>query len=446
MASGLETDLYQLTMAAGYWRAGFTEPATFELFVRRLPARRSYLIACGLDPAIAFLEGIRFDARERDWLRRLPQLSRVPAGFFDEYLASFRFSGEVWAVPEGTPVFANEPILRVRAPIGEAQIVETALLSIVGFQTSVATKATRVVSAAAGRDVVEFGARRAHGLGAALDAARAAFVGGCAGSSYVEAARHLSIPTFGTMAHAWIQTFPDELDAFREFSRTFPDTAVYLLDTYDTLAAARHLAASGLRPPVVRLDSGDIVALSRDVRAILDAAGLTETRIFATGDLDEYTIAEIVGAGAPVDGFGVGTQLTTVGDAPSLSTVYKLVEVERSGTHVGVVKLSPGKETWPGPKQVWRIADGGTIVRDVIAGADEPAPPGGSPLLACVMREGRREEPPAELGVLRTRCRDAVRSLPHALHDLRRAAAFPVDVSPALDRQRSAAATTHSAQ
>ena len=275
----------------------------------------------------------------------------------------------------------------------EAQLVETALLAIVGFQTSVASKATRVVAAAEGRNVVEFGARRAHGIAGAMDAARAAFIGGCTGTSYVEAARRFGIPAFGTMAHSWIQAFPNEVDAFREFSRTFAESAVYLLDTYDTVSAARQLAATGLRPPVVRLDSGNLVELSVAVRRVLDEAGLADTRIFATGDLDEYEIARLVSSGARIDGFGVGTALTTVSDAPALAAVYKLVDVERHGEHVGVAKFSPGKETWPGAKQVWRMAPEGEIVRDIVAAIDEPGPADGTPLLIEVVRRGARIAP-----------------------------------------------------
>ena len=294
MISALATDLYELTMAAGYWRAGLLEPATFELFIRRLPPRRSYLIAAGLDDALEYLEGLRFSDSERAWLGDLPQFAHIPREFFDDYLRTFTFTGRVWAIPEGTPVFAGEPLLRVTAPLPAAQIVETALLAIVGFQTNVAAKAARIVDAAQGRPVIEFGARRAHGLGASLAAARAAFIGGCAGTSYVEAARRYGIPASGTMAHSWIQSFATEVAAFREFSRSFEAFGVYLLDTYDTIGAATTLIEAGLKPPMVRLDSGDLVALARQVRAMLDRAGLRDTKIFATGDLDEDRIAEIL--------------------------------------------------------------------------------------------------------------------------------------------------------
>lgn len=436
MGRGLETDLYQLTMAAGYWRARMTEAATFELFVRRLPPNRSYLIVAGIEQAVEYLEQVAFDATDRDWLKQLPPFVNVPPAFFDEYLASFRFSGDVWAVAEGTLVFENEPILRVTASIAEAQIVETALLAIVGFQTSVASKAARVAAAADGRNVVEFGARRAHGIASARDAARAAFIGGCTGTSYVEAARRFGIPAFGTMAHSWVQAFPNEMEAFLEFSRTFADAAVYLLDTYDAVTAARRLAASGVRPRVVRLDSGDLIRLSASVRRVLDEAGLTETKIFATGDLDEYEIARLVAAGARIDGFGVGAALTTVNDAPALPVVYKLVEIDRQGKPVGVRKLSPGKETLPGAKQVWRVLKNAVIVRDVVAAADEPAPAGGTPLLAQIVSRGRRVAAGETLEAMRARCRDGLATLPAALKTLGPTAISPVEISRVLQARR----------
>src|SRR2546423_10145507 len=280
ISSGLATDLYQLTMAAGYWRAGLTAPATFELFVRRLPDSRGYLIAAGLDDALDFLEQLAFSQADVTWLRALPACAHVPGEFFDDYLAKLSFTGDVFAVPEGTPVFPQEPILRVTAPQPEAQLVETALLSIVSFQTSVATKAARIVDAAAGRTAIEFGPRPAPGSESAIAAARAAYIAGFDGTSLVEAARRFGIPVSGTMAHAWVQTFADERTAFTEFNRTFADVAVYLLDTYDTIAAARMLAASTLRPPMVRLDSGDLDVLSRKVRRSLDERGVERRRDF----------------------------------------------------------------------------------------------------------------------------------------------------------------------
>jgi nicotinate phosphoribosyltransferase len=436
MINALTTDLYQLTMAAGYWRAGLTEPSTFELFVRRLPPRRGFLVAAGLEEALDFLAHLRFTDEDRAWLRDLPVFAETPADFFDDYLRRFSFTGSVAAVPEGTPVFQGEPMLRVTAPLPEAQLVETALLATIAFATNVASKAARVVHAAAGRPVIEFGARRAHGSGASLSAARAAFIGGCDGTSLVSAGRRYGIPMAGTMAHSWVQTFEDEVDAFREFSRTFPGTAAYLLDTYDTLAATDKLIASGLTPATVRLDSGEVISLSRQVRAKLDAAGLTATKIFVTGDLDEYRIATIVREGAPIDGFGVGTALSTVSDAPALSAVYKLVEVHRQGASTGVVKSSPGKHTWPCPKQVWRVVEHGRAVRDVIAGVDEPPPPGGVALLEPVMERGRPLAASPSVFEMRTRGRDALAVLPERLRALDAAADYPVDVTAPLEAAR----------
>jgi nicotinate phosphoribosyltransferase len=440
MISALTTDLYQLTMAAGYWRAGLTGPATFELFVRRLPDRRAFLVAAGLDEALAYLEQLRFTGDDRAWLRDRPQFAAVPAEFFEEYLRDFSFTGDAWAVPEGTPVFANEPLLRVTAPLPQAQIAETVLLAILGFQTSVASKAARVVHAAAGRPVIEFGARRAHGIDSAFAVARASFIGGCDGTSLVEASRRYGIPCSGTMAHAWVQAFEDEVAAFKEFGRSFAETAVYLLDTYDTVAAARALIQSGLKPPMVRLDSGDLDALSRRVRAVLDEGGFASTRIFATGDLDEDRIAALIAAGAPVDGFGVGTALSTVSDAPAISAVYKLVEVRRGREDVGVIKLSRDKQTLPGPKQIWRVIRDGAAVRDVIAAADEPPIPEAVALLAPAMRGGRRIAPSRSLFDLRDDCRRAIALLPATLRALDAHDHFPVDVSAPLDeRQRTIA-------
>jgi nicotinate phosphoribosyltransferase len=439
MINALTTDLYQLTMAAGYWRAGLTESATFELFVRRLPPRRAFLVAAGLDDALAFLETVRFTDDERAWLRALPQFAHVPAAFFDDYLRQFSFTGSVAAVPEGTPVFAGEPIVRVTAPLPEGQLVETALLATVAFATNVASKAARVVQAAGDRPVIEFGARRAHGVGAALAAARASFIGGCNGTSLVEAGRRYGIPTAGTMAHSWVQTFADEVDAFREFSLTFPESAAYLLDTYDTLAATDKLIASGLKPATVRLDSGEVISLSREVRAKLDAAGLTSTRIFATGDLDEYRISTIVKEGAPIDGFGVGTALSTVSDAPALSAVYKLVEVHRQGAAAGVIKESPGKATWPCPKQVWRVIDDGHPARDIIAGVDEPAPAGGAPLLEHVMADGRRLAPSPPLADIRAASLRAIAALPERLRALDAAPDYAVEITAPLEAARKKA-------
>ena len=422
----LSTDLYELTMMAGYHAAGVMPRATFELYVRELPINRSFLIAAGLEQALEYLENLRFRPEDIEYLRDLPNLQGVQPEFFDEYLPRFRFTGDVWAVEEGTPVFPPAPLLRVTARLPEAQFVETALLAQIAFQTSVASRAARVVEAASGRPVVEFGARRAHGIEAGLYAARAAFLGGCDSTSSVEAGRRFGIPVSGTMAHSWVMAFPDEPAAFRQYAEVFGDHTVILLDTYDTLAAARWLAASGLRPRAVRLDSGDVVSLSRSVRMILDAAGLRATTIFASGDLDEWRIAEILAAGAPVDGFGVGAALSTSSDAPSLGAIYKLVEIDRAGGAVPIMKHSPGKETYPGRKQVWRVFDHGLAVEDIVGLADEPCASRGRPLLTRAMTGGHREVAPPPLAELRTRCRRAIAELPVTVRRLHDPARYPV--------------------
>lgn len=430
--SVLATDLYQITMAAGYDHARIAGLSTFELFVRRLPPRRGYLVAAGLEQALAFLESLRFTADEIAYLRSVPSLTGVPPRFFDEVLPAFRFRGDVWAVREGEPVFAGEPLLRVTAAAAEAQVVETALLALITFPTSISSKAARIVHAAAGRSVAEFGSRRAHGLEAALHAARAAYLAGCGSTSNVEAGYRFGIPISGTMAHAWVMTFERELDAFRAYLDLFGERTTLLIDTYDTVQAARDITAAGLKPAAVRLDSGDLLELSRHVRRVLDEGGLSGTRILASGDLDEDRVDALVSAGAPIDAFGVGTALSTSSDSPALGGVYKLVEVERGGRMVPVAKLSAGKRTLGGAKQVWRVARDGTALRDWIGLAGEPAPEGGRPLLRHVMTGGRRivEDPP--LPELREACLHAVAELPASVRRLTGWEEFDVRTTAAL--------------
>jgi len=428
----LSTDLYELTMMAGYVAAGMTEAATFEVSVRTLPANRAFLIATGLEQVIAYLESLRFSAADIAYLRSVPALERAPARFFDEYLPQFRFTGEVWGVPEGTPVFPREPLVRVTAPLPEAQMIETALLAFVSFQTSVASRAVRVVQAADGRAIIEFGTRRAHGLDAGLYAARAAYLAGCRATSNTEAGRRFGIPVSGTMAHSWITAFPNELDAFLGYAAVFGEQAVILLDTYDTITAARTVVSSGLKPRAVRLDSGDLTTLSKAVREILDAGGLRQTEIFASGDLDEWKIGDLLASGAPIDAFGVGAAVSTSHDAPALGAVYKLVEISRQGQFVPTTKLTPGKITYPGRKQVWRVIKDGRAVEDVIELADQPAPTDARPLLTRVMTAGRRVEPAPPLDALRDSCRQLVDELPVDCRALRDPAVYPVHVGPKL--------------
>lgn len=397
-AFGLTTDLYELTMAAAYFDNGLHHPAIFELFVRKLPNHRSYLIAAGLEQALDYLSTLRFNSEQINYLREHPSFKTVSDEFFD-YLAEFRFRGDVWAMPEGTAAFAMEPLLRVSAPIIQAQVVETFLLATVNFQTMIASKAARVATSASGRSVIEFGTRRAHGTEAALFAARAAYIGGCAGTSNVEAGHLFGIPTFGTLAHSFVMSFEDEDEAFRAFLKVFPETATVLVDTYDTIAAVKRLARDfGALIPAVRLDSGDLCELSREVRQILDQAGMKNTKIFASSDLNEYRIAELISRGAQIDSFGVGTELATSYDAPALSGVYKLAGIEENN-HVSMrMKLSHDKATYPGAKQVWRFTDSnGRYSSDLITLDDEDSPAAISqgsmhsaqPLLEQVMKKGR---------------------------------------------------------
>ena len=423
---GLFTDLYELTMLRAYREIGLSETAVFSLFVRRLPQERNFLVACGLDDFLEELEALRFEADDIAYLRA----EGFPKDFRDS-LASFRFSGDVFAVPEGTPIFANEPILEIVAPIGEAQIIETLAINQIGFETLIASKAARVISAASGRAVIDFGSRRAHGLDAAIKAARASYVAGAVSTSNVLAGRLYAIPIAGTMAHSFVQAFDDEMDAFRAFARVYPET-VLLVDTYDTIEGVRKVIAlakelgDAFKVRAVRLDSGDLVALSIAARALLDAAGLEKVGIFASGGLDEAKIADLLAAGAPIDGFGVGTDLVVSGDAPSLDIVYKLTEYAGEGR----IKLSSGKRTLPGRKQVFRVIEDGVAVHDTIARADEALP--GMPLLKQVMESGRRLETPRPVADIRADCLDAIAKLPLALCALEKATPYPVAVSHAL--------------
>ncbi len=443
VTSALSTDLYQLTMMAGYEAAGLTTSSTFELFVRELPERRSYLMAAGLDLALEYLEGLQFTPEEIAWLRTTPALAAVSPRFFDEVLPAFRFRGEVWAVEEGEIVFGHEPLLRVTAPTPQAQLVETALLSILTFQTSVASKAARVVTAAAGRPVVEFGSRRAHGPQAARLAARAACLAGCQATSNVDAARRYGLALAGTMAHSWVMAFADETEAFRQSMALLGPQTTLLIDTYDTVRAAEAIVRAGLKPAAVRLDSGDLGALARQVRGVFDAGGLTATRILVSGDLDEYKVWALVKSRAPIDAFGVGTAISVVADAPALGGVYKLVETMRDGHASPTVKLSTGKRTYPGRKQVWRTVEGGTATGDVIGIADE-AGGEGRPLLRQVMREGRRLAPSEPVTQMAARAASRLAQLPAGVRAIEGATPYPVRISPALDQLARAAMREHS--
>lgn len=432
----LFTDLYELTMMQAYIADGMTDAATFSLSVRDLPRHRNYLLACGQDEVLSYLERLRFD---HDGIGHLRSLGLFRDDFLD-WLSRFRFSGEIHAVPEGTPVFANEPILEVTAPLPEAQLVETLIMNQIHLQTVLASKAVRVVEAAAGRRVVDFGARRMHGIDAALKAVRAFHIAGIAATSNVLAARLYGLPPTGTMAHSFIQAHDDEMAAFRSFVRHYPET-VLLVDTYDTPKGLEHVIALSreigdrFRVRAVRLDSGDLAALAGATRRMLDEAGLRRVEIFASSGLDEYRIADLVALGAPIDGFGVGTHLGVSRDAPGLDMAYKLCAYAGRGR----LKLSSGKPVLPGRKQVFRIEEQGRAIRDIIARADETL--SGRPLLRPMMRDGRRLTPDGEtdLAVARRRAREEIDRLPPAVRGLNPAEApYPVAISPALAAYRAA--------
>ncbi len=428
----LLTDLYQLTMLQGYHRRGMAETAVFEFFVRELPAQRAFLLAAGLAQVLDYLETLRFDDQDLAWLR---DSGRFDAGFVDS-LAGFRFTGDVDAMPEGTACFAGEPLLRVTAPLPEAQLVESRVINLLHLQTLIASKAVRSVLTAGGRQLVDFGMRRAHGGEAALLAARAAYLAGFDGTATVSAGQRFGIPVFGTMAHSFIQAHADERDAFRDFALSQPDNVVLLIDTYDSEAGARkvvalapELARHGIRVRAVRIDSGDLRETARRVRAILDAGGLRETGIFCSGNLDEYKIARLVAAEAPITGFGVGTHLTTSNDVPYLDCAYKLQE------YAGIArrKTSPGKATWPGRKQVWRKERvNGEPLGDVVDLADAPGPRGARALLQPAMRGGRRVTPAEPLAEVRERVLALISRLPEPLRRLSGDPGYPVTVGDGL--------------
>lgn len=426
--SPLLTDLYELTMLQAYLAEGMLDTAVFELFVRKLPARRNFLVAAGLETLLDWLEGLHFTPAEVDALA-------ADGRFNDDllqYLATLHFAGDVDAMPEGTIFFPDEPVVRVTAPMPQAQFIETRLINFIQFQTLIASKAARSVLAADGRLLIDFGLRRAHGTQAGLHAARAAYIAGFAGTSTVAAKSEYGIPVFGTMAHSYVQAHAQEADAFAQFARSHPRGLTLLIDTYDTQAAARKVVALApqLRADLrsVRIDSGDLGEEARRVRTILDAGGLRHVQIFASGGIDEDAIATLVAGSAPIDGYGVGTALVTSSDAPNLDCAYKLEAYANQPRR----KRSQGKATWPGAKQVYRRhAADGTLERDVVTLIDGPA--AGAPLLIPVMRGGRRLGGREPIEALRTRCARELAALPAALRRLTPAAEpFHADISPEL--------------
>ncbi|GAB4169466.1 MAG: nicotinate phosphoribosyltransferase [Rhodocyclaceae bacterium] len=430
----LLTDLYQLTMLQAYHDRGMNGEAVFEFFARALPPGRNFLLAAGLEQVVEYLEGLAFTREELDWLAGCGRFGRD----FVDALAGLRFTGEVDAMPEGTVFFADEPILRVRAPLMQAQLVETRIINILQYQSLIASKAARCVLAAPGRLLVDFGLRRAHGADAGLLAARASYLAGFGGSSVVAAGALWGVPLYGTMAHSFVQAHETETGAFEDFARSQPHNCVLLIDTYDTEAAAervvvlaRRLREEGIAVSAVRIDSGDLAQHARRVRAILDAGGFPGIRIFASGNLDEYRLRELVAGGAPIGGFGVGTRMNTSADHPYLDCAYKLQEYEGRPRR----KRSEGKATWPGAKQVWRRSEHGRFTGDTLACAGEVEE--GEALLAPVMRAGRRAGRLPALEQVRARAAEQIARLPESHRLLDPAPAYPVRVS---DRLKALAA------
>ncbi len=431
LTSPLLTDLYQLTMLQAYFAQGMQETAVFEFFVRKLPPNRNFLLAAGLEQALDFLEQLRFGDEELTWVEQ----SGLFRKDFGEHLRGLRFTGDVYAVPEGTPFFPHEPVLRVVAPMPQAQLVESRLINLVHYETVVASKAARSVLVAPGKLLVDFGLRRAHGAEAGLLAARASYIAGYSGTATVLAAPRFGIPLFGTMAHSFVQAHADEAAAFADFAQVFPASTVFLIDTYDTEAAARKVVAlapqlqqAGIAIKGVRLDSGDLAAHACNVRRILDAAGLTRATIFASGNLDEYRVRELLAAGAPIDGFGIGTSLVTSSDAPFLDAVYKLQEYAGTPRR----KRSSGKATWPGRKQVYRhYRDDGLLDHDVVTLEADVQP--GQPLLQPVMRGGCRLQAAPGLDALRAHAKRQLAILPQHLRELASSTEpYRVEIAPVL--------------
>ena len=424
------TDFYELTMCASYFENQTLEPANFDLFIRRLPPNRSYFMFAGLEQILLFLKSMKFNEQQVAYLRRL--------GFkedFLEYLRNFKFTGEVWAVPEGTIVFPGEPLVRVTAPIIEAQLVETFLLNTVNLETMIATKASRVVTAARRRSVIEFGLRRTQGTDAGMKAARCSYLVGCGGTSNVLAGMRYGIPVFGTMAHSYVMFFDREIDAFRAFAKAFPENSTFLIDTYDDLKGAenaakvaKELEREGHRLGGVRLDSGNLVYLSKKVRSILDENGLEYVRIFASGDLDEYKVDELLRKGAKIDSFGVGTRMSTSFDRPYVDVVYKLSGKVENGVFVPAMKLSKGKITLPGKKQIFRLKDNKeNYVKDVIGLANEKVE--GEPILAKAMENGSIVFRLPSLEEIRENALRNLSHLPSKYRKLRNAPLYPVELS-----------------
>jgi nicotinate phosphoribosyltransferase len=432
----LFTDFYELTMCASYFDNKKFEPATFDLFIRRLPENRSYLLFAGLEQVLLYLKSVKFTEEHLDYFKK--------QGFdqpFLDYLRNFRFTGDVWAVPEGTVAFPCEPLIRVTAPIIEAQLVETFLLNTVNLQTMIATKASRVMNAAKGKAVIEFGLRREHGVDAGMKVARCSYIAGCQGTSNVLAGLRYGIPIFGTMAHSFVMSYEKEIDAFRAFAKTFPNNSTLLIDTYNDIAGAekaatvaKELEKAGYKLSGVRLDSGDLAEISKKVRKLLDQKGLHYVRIFASGDLDEFKIEALLKKGAKIDAFGVGTKMGTSADKPYVDVIYKLCEtMSENGEFSPIMKLSEGKVTLPGRKQVYRFKDeNGNFEKDMIALADEKVD--GAPLLVKVMEKGEVTYDFPSLSEIRATAAENLSLLPEKYKKVIGAPEYPVELSQDLER------------
>jgi nicotinate phosphoribosyltransferase len=432
----LFTDFYELTMCASYFDNKKFAPATFDLFIRRLPENRSYLLFAGLEQVLLYLKSVKFTEEHLNYLKK--------QGFdqqFLGYLRNFKFTGDVWAAPEGTVAFPCEPLIRVTAPIIEAQLVETFLLNTVNLQTMIATKASHVVNTAQGKAVIEFGLRREHGVDAGMKVARSSYIAGCQGTSNVLAGLAYGIPVFGTMAHSFVMSYETEIDAFRAFAKTFPANSTLLIDTYDDIAGAekaatvaKELEEKGFRLSGVRLDSGDLAEISKKVRKLLDQKGLHYVRIFASGDLDEFKVEELLKKGAKIDAFGVGTKMGTSADKPYVDVIYKLCEtMSENGSFAPIMKLSEGKATLPGRKQVYRFKDeNGNFKKDMIALADEKVD--GEPLLVKVMEKGELTYDFPSLSEIRVAAAENLSRLPEKYKKLTNAPAYPVELSQELEK------------
>lgn len=427
----LLTDLYEFTMAASYYQHQMFAPATFSLFVREYPPHRGYFVSAGLEDVLNFLESFHFEQQDLDYLDSMGLFSPD----FLHSLGTVRFTGDVFAIPEGCLFFKDEPVLEITAPIIEAQLVETFVINAINLQVTIATKAARCVYASKGRNLVDFSLRRTQGTDAGLKAARASYIAGFGGTSNVLAGKVYGIPVSGTMAHSFVTSFEEEIDAFRAFAETFPESTVLLIDTFDTITGAhkavdvaREMLGQGNKLRGVRLDSGDMGTLSKEVRALFNREGLEGTKIFASGGFDEFKIASSLERGAEIDAFGIGTKMGVSADAPYLDVAYKLVQYDGRP----VLKLSTGKRTLVGEKQVFRIREGDSVSKDIIASRDERLE--GTPLLQLAMKRGKSKQPPEPLAAIRNRFREEFETLDEGYKALHRPGSFPVALSPGLEQ------------